>query len=260
MKAVILAGGYGTRISEETHLKPKPLIEFGERPILLHIMEHYASCGFNEFVICLGYKGHLIKEYFANYYLQHSDVTFDFSGKTETMIHTPYRCDWKVTLVDTGRETMTGGRIRRVQKYIGNQPFMLTYGDGIADVDLKALHRFHESHGKLATVTAVQPSGRFGALKVEANGQVGGFIEKPKGDEGWVNGGFFILQPEVFELLPGDSTVWEQEPLATLATRGELMAYKHDSFWHPMDTLRDKNYLEQLWQAGGLEWLKPLKP
>lgn len=260
MKAVILAGGYGTRISEETHLKPKPLIEIGDRPILLHIMEHYASFGYNDFIICLGYKGHLIKEYFSSYYLQHSDVTYDFSGQTETLLHTPYRCDWKVTLVDTGRDTMTGGRIRRIRKYTGDEPFMLTYGDGIADIDLKALHQFHLSHGKAATITAVQPPGRFGALKVDASGKVDGFIEKPKGDDGWVNGGFFILQPEIFQLLPDDTTVWEQKPLADLAVRGELMAYKHDSFWHPMDTLRDKNYLEQLWQSGGLEWLKPKKP
>lgn len=255
MKVVILAGGYGTRISEETDVKPKPMIEIGDKPILVHIMENYAAHGFNDFVICLGYLGHVIKKYFADFYLQNSDLSFDFGNGNQITRHNQQMRNWKVTLADTGKEAMTGGRIRQVQKYIGNEPFMLTYGDGVADINVQQLLDFHRSHGKLATVTAVQPSGRFGALDIEEDTRVTGFVEKPKGDEGWVNGGFFVLQPEVFSLIDSDSIVWEQEPLRELASRDELRAYKHHGFWQPMDTLRDKRYLEQLWREGGLPWM-----
>lgn len=256
MKVVILAGGLGTRISEETQLKPKPLIEIGDRPILQHVMDIYSIYGFNEFIICLGYKGFMIKEYFANYHLHGTDVTFDFAHKSKTVLHNQPKQAFKVTLADTGRDTLTGGRIKRIRNYIGNETFMLTYGDGLANVDIAALAEFHRSHGKLATVTAVQPTGRFGALKLDEVQKVTGFQEKPEGDGGWVNGGFFVLEPEVFDLISDDSTVWEHEPLQQLAANGELMAYKHTGFWQPMDTLRDKNYLEQLWQTGDIRWKK----
>ncbi|NOU81566.1 glucose-1-phosphate cytidylyltransferase [Paenibacillus sp. LMG 31459] len=256
MKVVILAGGYGTRISEETELKPKPMIEIGDRPILVHIMEHYASYGFDDFVICLGYKGHDIKKYFADFYLQNSDISFDYGNGNQITRHNRQTRNWKVTLAETGKEAMTGGRIRQVQKYTGNEPFMLTYGDGIADVDVQNLLAFHQSHGKWATITAVQPPGRFGALEITGDDKVEGFVEKPKGDEGWINGGFFVLQPEIFSLISDNSTVWEQDPLRELARRNQLMAYKHHGFWQPMDTLRDKRYLEQLWREGGLPWMK----
>lgn len=254
MKVAILAGGLGTRISEESHLKPKPMIEIGERPILWHIMKIYSYYGFNDFVICCGYKGYAIKEYFAHYYLHESDVTFDFSNSNERIVHSHTAEPWKVTLVDTGKETMTGGRVKRIQSHIGNEPFMLTYGDGVADVDIHALLKCHQSHGKVATVTAIQPSGRFGALDLDAQNVVHGFKEKPKGDNSWINGGFFVLQPEIFNLIEGDHTIFEREPLESVATRGELVAYKHSGFWQPMDTLRDKTHLDELWASGQAPW------
>lgn len=255
MKVVILAGGYGTRISEETDLKPKPMIEIGDKPLLWHIMNIYSKHGFREFIICLGYKANVIKEYFAHYHLYGSDVTFDFGSKTnEISVHNHYLDPWKVTLVDTGQDTMTGGRLKRIQKYVDKEPFMLTYGDGLADLDIGKLVEFHKSHGKWATVTATQPIGRFGALQITSENQVLGFEEKPQGDGGWVNGGFFVLQPEVFEYIEGDTTIWEQEPLESLAKSGQLMAYHHTGFWQPMDTLRDKKYLEELWKTGKASW------
>jgi len=257
MKVVILAGGYGTRISEETHLKPKPMIEIGDKPILWHVMNIYSQHGFRDFIICLGYKGNAIKEYFAHYYLYGSDVTFDFgSPQNEPVIHNRYHDPWKVTLVDTGQDSMTGGRLRRIRKYVGEEPFMLTYGDGLADVDIAKLTAYHKAHGKWATVTAVQPHGRFGALDLTGNQQVLGFEEKPQGDGGWVNGGFFVLQPEVFNYIESDATIWEKEPLERIAKAGQLMAYQHSGFWHPMDTVRDKNYLEELWKTGKASWRK----
>ncbi|GAV22602.1 glucose-1-phosphate cytidylyltransferase [Carboxydothermus pertinax] len=253
MKVVILAGGFGTRISEESHLKPKPMIEIGGMPILWHIMKIYSYYGFNDFIICLGYKGYYIKEYFAHYYLHGSNVTFDFRYSNQMIIHDHKVEPWKVTLVDTGIDTMTGGRIKRIQPYIGNETFMLTYGDGVADVDINKLIQFHRKHKKIATVTAAQPSGRFGALNIE-NDEVISFIEKPQGDGGWVNAGFFVLEPEVFNYIEGDQTIWEKEPLETLAKNGQLMAYKHYGFWQPMDTMRDKNLLEELWKSGKAPW------
>jgi len=254
MKVVILAGGYGTRISEESHLRPKPMIEIGGRPILWHIMKIYSSYGFNDFIICLGYKGYYIKEYFAHYYLHESDVTFDFRNDNQYVTHEHTAEPWKVTLVNTGIDTMTGGRLKRVQKYLGNEPFMLTYGDGVGDVDLGRLLEFHRKHGKAATVTSVQPGGRFGALDLGHNNQVNGFQEKPKGDGAWINAGFFVFGPEVFDYIEGDSTILEREPLEGLASNKELMAYKHNNFWQPMDTLRDKNHLEDLWKEGKAPW------
>lgn len=254
MKVVILAGGFGTRISEESHLKPKPMIEIGERPILWHIMKIYSHYGFNDFIICLGYKGYSIKEYFAHYYLHEADVTFDFSNRNERIIHNHTAEPWRVTLVDTGNETMTGGRVKRVQPYVGDEPFMLTYGDGVSDVDIAALVAYHQRHGKLATVTSIQPSGRFGALELTDGDLVSGFQEKPRGDGAWINGGFFVMQPEVFDLIEGDATILERDPLEQLAGRGELAAYKHSGFWQPMDTLRDKNYLDDLWKGGAAPW------
>ncbi|QGQ98463.1 glucose-1-phosphate cytidylyltransferase [Paenibacillus psychroresistens] len=256
MKVVILAGGYGTRISEESHLKPKPMIEIGERPILWHIMKLYSNYGFNDFIICLGYKGFYIKEYFAHYFLHESDVTFDFrsGGDNLSVTHEHSAEPWKVTLVNTGLDTMTGGRVKRIQKYINNEPFMLTYGDGVSDVNLKELTEFHHKHGKLATVTSVQPAGRFGALDISDSHEVRGFHEKPKGDGTWINAGFFVLQPEIFDYIADDSTIFEKEPLEQLATDHSLMAYKHNGFWQPMDTLRDRNYLEDLWKTGKAPW------
>lgn len=250
MKVVILAGGYGTRISEESHLKPKPMIEIGEKPILWHIMKHYSYYGYNDFIICLGYKGFYIKEYFAHYFLHESDVTFDFANQSQLITHTHTAEPWKVTLANTGVDTMTGGRVKRVQKYIGNEPFMLTYGDGVSNVNIADLVEQHQLRGRLATVTTVQPSGRFGALDIDVNNEVRGFQEKPAGDGSWINAGFFVLQPEVFDYIDGDSTFFEKEPLERLARDGELVGYKHDGFWQPMDTLRDKNYLEELWRTG----------
>jgi len=254
MKVVILAGGFGTRISEESHLKPKPMIEIGERPILWHIMKIYSHYGFNEFIICLGYKGYAIKEYFAHYYLHEADVTFDYSKKNERMIHYHAAEPWKVTLVNTGTETMTGGRIKRIQPYIGDEPFMLTYGDGLSTVDVAKLVAYHKNHGKLATVTSVQPSGRFGALEFGEDNSISGFREKPRGDGAWINGGFFVLRPDVFDYIDGDHTIFEKEPLEGLARAGQLAAYKHSGFWQAMDTLRDKNHLEDLWKSGMAPW------
>lgn len=253
MKAVILAGGLGTRISEESHLKPKPMIEIGGKPILWHIMKLYSAHGIQDFVICLGYKGYAIKDFFANYFLHTSDVTFDMKNNRMD-VHQNYSEPWRVTLVDTGEETMTGGRLRRVSRYLENEEaFCFTYGDGVSDLNLTALVDFHRQHGKLATVTAVQPPGRYGALERDGDA-VRGFIEKPRGDGGWINGGFFVLSPKVLPYIVEDSTAWEAEPLVRLATENQLMAFQHQGFWHPMDTLRDKNYLEQLWLSGEAPW------
>lgn len=255
MKAVILAGGLGTRISEETSTRPKPMVEVGGRPILWHIMKTYSAHGINEFIICCGYKGYVIKEYFANYFLHMSDVTFDMQNN-KMDVHQQNAEPWRVTLVDTGDNSMTGGRLRRVADYVKDEEaFCFTYGDGVADIDISAQISFHKQHGKKATVTAVQPPGRYGAL--DMNGKsVHGFIEKPQGDGGWINGGFFILSPSCIDLLSKDEDSWEGEPLRKLAAEGELMAYEHKGFWQPMDTLRDKNYLEDLWRSGKAPWKK----
>jgi len=252
MKVVILAGGFGTRLSEETDIKPKPMIEIGGKPILWHIMKIYSAYGFNDFIICLGYKGYIIKEYFANYFLHMSDVTIDLKNN-QMEIHNVKAEPWKVTLVDTGLNTMTGGRIKRIQSYILNETFMLTYGDGVGDINIKELLEFHKKHGKYATLTAVQLSGRFGALDLNEN-EVNAFKEKPKGDGSWINGGFFVLEPQIFDYIKDDDTVWEKEPLENLARNGQLMAYKQTGFWKPMDTLRDKRELEALWQSKNAPW------
>lgn len=254
MKAVILAGGLGTRISEETHLKPKPMIEIGGKPILWHVMKIYSAHGVNEFIICCGYKGYLIKEYFANYFLHTSDVTFDIAQNTME-VHHRYAEPWRVTLVDTGDDTMTGGRLKRVEKYVrDDEAFCLTYGDGVSDVDVGKVIAFHRDRGTLATLTAARPPGRFGALDLAADGRVRNFKEKPSGDGGMINGGFFVLSPKVFDFIAGDKTIWEREPLETLAEQGQLAAYTHDGFWQPMDTLRDKTHLEELWASGKAPW------
>ena len=251
MKAVILAGGYGTRLSEETVIRPKPMVEIGGHPVLWHIMKIYSHFGINDFVICLGYKGYMIKEYFANYRLHMSNITFDLAeGKTE--IHRNTAEPWRVTLIDTGEHSMTGGRIKRIREYIDGT-FCLTYGDGVADVDISALIKHHRAQGCFATLTAVQPPGRYGALDIQGS-RITSFKEKPSGDGGWVNGGFFVCEPEVFDYIPGDSTMWEAEPLETLAHEGQLAVYKHNGFWQPMDTLRDKNYLESLWSSNKAAW------
>jgi glucose-1-phosphate cytidylyltransferase len=253
MKAVILSGGLGTRISEETQVKPKPMIEIGGRPILWHILKIYSSHGVNDFVICCGYKGYVIKEYFSNYFLHMSDVTFDMSQNC-MHVHHKHVEPWKVTLVDTGEHTMTGGRLRRVREYLPDEDaFCFTYGDGVADVDVSAQVAFHRRHGRLATVTAVQPPGRYGALDVEGD-SVRGFVEKPQGDGGWINGGFFVLSPKVIDCIEGDATSWEDGPLEALARMDELQVYKHRGFWQPVDTLRDRNHLEQMWQSGAAPW------
>ncbi|WP_409525353.1 glucose-1-phosphate cytidylyltransferase [Nitrincola sp. MINF-07-Sa-05] len=253
MKAVILAGGLGTRISEESHLRPKPMIEIGGKPILWHIMKIYSAHGVNDFIICLGYKGYIIKEYFSNYFLHMSDVTFDMKNNRMDVHHNSAE-PWKVTLLDTGQHSLTGGRLLRVRDYLNNdEAFCFTYGDGISDVNIKALIEFHKSHGKLATVTAVTPPGRYGALKRKDN-QVTGFSEKPRGDGATINGGFFVLSPKVIDLINSDQTSWEGEPLTQLASSGQLMAYEHRGFWQPMDTLREKNLLEELWQSGSPPW------
>jgi glucose-1-phosphate cytidylyltransferase len=253
MKTVILAGGLGTRISEESHLRPKPMIEIGGRPMLWHIMTLYSRHGFNDFVVCLGYRGYMIKEYFANYVLHNADVTVDL-GKGEIEYHATNHEPWRVTLVETGEQTMTGGRLKRVARYLDpGQPFFMTYGDGLADVDLGALAAFHRQHGKRATVTAVTPPGRYGALEIR-EGLVQRFTEKPPGDNALINGGFFVLQPEVLDRIDGDATVWENEPLEGLAADGQLAAYRHAGFWAAMDTLRDKNQLEALWASGEAPW------
>lgn len=254
MKAVILAGGLGTRLSEETVVRPKPMVEIGGRPILWHIMKIFSNFGINEFVVCCGYKGHVIKEFFANYMLHSSDVTFDIKAN-EMQVHQNGAEPWRVTLAETGQETMTGGRLKRVADYIGNETFCFTYGDGVADVDIGKLVRFHWDQGKLATLTATQPPGRFGAFRLSANdARITSFHEKPDGDGAWVNGGFFVLEPQVLDYIEGDTTVWEAEPLERLAQEGNLCAYRHHGFWQPMDTLRDKKYLEDLWQSNHAPW------
>jgi glucose-1-phosphate cytidylyltransferase len=253
MKVVILAGGYGTRISEETQNRPKPMVEIGRKPILWHIMKIYSHYGLNDFVICLGFKGYIIKEYFANYALHTSDVTFDLTNN-QIITHERSTESWRVTLVDTGLETMTGGRLKRVAKYLDmDEPFCMTYGDGVGDIDIRKLVDFHGSHGKKATVTATTAPGRFGALRMTGT-SVDGFQEKPAGDGAWINGGFFVLSPAVLETIAGDSTVWERDPMERLAADGELAAYKHPGFWQPMDTLREKNHLEALWESGKAPW------
>lgn len=255
MKAVILAGGLGTRLSEETSLRPKPMVEIGGKPILWHIMKMYSHYGINDFIICCGYKGYVIKEYFANYFLHMSDVTFDMQHN-EMHVHEKRAEPWKVTLIDTGDESMTGGRLGRVADYVKNdEAFCFTYGDGVSDVDIGKLIEFHRQHGKEATLTATYPPGRFGALDIQ-NKQIKRFMEKPKGDGGMINGGFFVLSPSVLSLIKDDKTTWEQEPLMSLAERGELMAFEHTGFWQPMDTLRDKHHLEDLWAAEKAPWKK----
>ena len=252
MKTVILAGGLGTRITEETDTRPKPMVEIGGKPILWHIMKIYSAHGVNEFVVCLGYKGYMLKEYFANYYLHETDVTFDI-GRNTMEVHHRRAEPWRVTLVDTGAETMTGGRLRRVAEYIGNETFCMTYGDGVSDVNIRQLIDFHRANGRLATLTAVRPPGRFGALELDET-RVDAFQEKPIGDGGWINGGFFVLSPAVLDYIAGDATVWEQEPLGRLAGDGQLAAYRHEGFWQPMDTLRDKRQLDELWRTGRAPW------
>jgi glucose-1-phosphate cytidylyltransferase len=254
MKAVILAGGLGTRISEETHLRPKPMIEIGDKPMLWHIMKLYSAHGINEFIVCCGYKGYVIKEFFANYFLHTSDVTFDLA-RNEMKVHQRKSEPWRVTLVDTGDDTLTGGRLGRVADYICDEDaFCFTYGDGISDVDITRQIAFHRQHGKIATVTAVQPPGRYGALRLDGGAVVEGFVEKPDGDGGWINGGFFVLSPRCMEYIDGDESVWESGPLAAMAREGQLMAFEHRGFWHAMDTLRDKNLLEDLWASRRAPW------
>ena len=253
MKVVLLAGGLGTRISEETQVRPKPMIEIGGKPILWHIMKSYAHYGLTDFIVCLGFKGYLIKEYFSNYCLHNSDVTFDL-GRNTTTLHGTVSDPWTVTLVDTGIDSMTGGRLKRIARHIGNECFCMTYGDGLADIDIPALLDHHARRGLHSTVTATQPPGRFGSLRLGEDNLVTGFQEKPVGDGGWINGGFFVLSPRVLDLIEGDGTVWEEYPMQYLASSGQLSAYRHTGFWHPMDTLRDKNHLENLWQSGHAPW------
>lgn len=252
MKAVILAGGFGTRISEETHLKPKPMVEIGGKPILWHIMKTYSAYGIHEFIICCGYKGYMIKEYFANYFLHMSDVTIDMANNSME-VHERHADPWKVTLVDTGEHTMTGGRLKRVQKFIGEGTFCFTYGDGVCNVNITELIRFHREQGTWATLTAVQPPGRFGLLDMEGC-RITSFVEKPQGDGSWINGGYFVLEPQIFDLISGDSTAWEQEPIEDLAKNKQLAAFRHSGFWLPMDTQRDKLKLEELWNSGNAPW------
>jgi glucose-1-phosphate cytidylyltransferase len=252
MKAVILAGGLGTRLSEETDLRPKPMIEIGGKPVLWHILKIYSAHGINDFIICCGYKGYMIKEYFANYFLHMSDVTFDIQAN-RMEVHQRNAEPWRVTLVDTGDTTMTGGRLRRVRGYLGTEPFCFTYGDGVGNIDLRALLAHHRQAGKTATITAVQPPGRFGTLQIE-RGLVVSFEEKPLGDGGWINGGFFVLEPAALDLVTGDDTVWEREPLRELAARHQLNVFQHGGFWQPMDTMRDKRQLEELWSTGRAPW------
>lgn len=253
MKVLILAGGFGTRISEETEIKPKPMVEIGGKPILWHIMKIYSHYGFNDFVILLGYKGYYIKEYFANYFLHQSDVTIDIKTGSMDILNNESE-PWKVTLLDTGINTMTGGRVKRAQSFVGNKPFMLTYGDGVGDIDILELVKFHKSHGKAMTITTAQPEGRFGALQIRNDNCVTNFLEKPKGDGAWINAGFFVCEPKVFDYIKDDSTVLERDPLENLAKDGELFAYKHMGFWKPMDTLRDKQELQKLWESGRTPW------
>jgi glucose-1-phosphate cytidylyltransferase len=254
MKAVILAGGLGTRISEETILRPKPMIEIGARPILWHIMKIFSSYNINDFIICLGYKGYLIKEYFANYFLHTSDVTFDIA-KNKIEIHQNYAEPWRITLVETGEKSMTGGRLKQVENYLEDEPFCFTYGDGVADIDISKLVAYHNQQKTLATLTAVQPTGRFGAIEIE-HGRVMHFNEKPQGDGGWINGGFFVLSPKVLDYIEDENTIWERQPLEMLANEAQLSAYQHDGFWYAMDTLRDKEHLEKLWASGTAPWKK----
>ncbi len=256
MKVVILAGGRGSRISEESHLKPKPMIEIGGNPILWHIMKYYSHFGYNEFVICCGYKGYMIKEYFADYYLHRSDITFDFSDENKMIVHNNVAEPWKVTVIDTGLNTETGARIKRIQKYIGNERFMLTYGDGVSDVDINALVAYHEKKGKYATMTAIQPGGRFGVLEIDRNSNIKRFTEKAKEDGGWINGGFMVLEPEIFEYLnDAPNLVFERDPLENIAKDGQLMAYKHNGFWQCMDTMRDRILLEHMIEARQAPWM-----
>jgi len=256
MKAVILAGGFGTRISEETTVRPKPMVEVGDKPILWHIMKIYHAHGIRDFIICCGFKGYAIKEYFANYLIHASDVTFDTNSR-EVEIHRTSAEDWRVSLIDTGLDTMTGGRLKRVREFLGADTFCMTYGDGVSDVDIAELVRFHKNQGSLATMTAVQPPGRFGAFSLaESDSRVEHFREKPKGDNAWVNGGFFVLEPAVLDYIDGDSTSWEAQPMERLANEGQLSAFRHSGFWQPMDTLRDRMYLENLWSEGNPPWKK----
>jgi glucose-1-phosphate cytidylyltransferase len=254
LKVVILAGGYGTRLSELTDIRPKPMVEIGGKPILWHIMKIYSHYGFNDFIICLGYKGYMIKEYFANYFLHMADVTMDLSDNSIKILEKKAE-PWKVTLVDTGLDTMTGGRIKRIERFVDGKPFMVTYGDGVADINITKLVEFHNSHGRVGTVTSVQPSGRFGALEIDAQGSVRAFREKPKGDNGRINGGYFVFQPGVFRYIEDDSTIFERRPLEMLAAEGQLMAYKHDTFWKAMDTLREKRELDELFSSGRAPWM-----
>lgn len=254
MKVVILAGGYGTRISEESHLKPKPMIEIGDKPILWHIMKEYSHYGFNEFIICCGYKQHVIKEWFADYYLYNSDVTFDFSNNNEMTVHQNVAEPWKVTLVDTGLDTMTGGRIKRIQKYVGNETFLLTYGDAVCDVNISELVEFHKSHGKLSTITAVPVSQRFGVLSIDNSDSITAFREKSNMDNSFINGGYMVMEPKVFDYIDGDSTVFEKGPLVKLSEEGQLKAYKYSGFWQCMDTKREKDLLDEMWNSNSAPW------
>lgn len=256
MKVVILAGGFGTRISEESHLKPKPMIEIGGMPILWHILKIYSQYGFNDFIICCGYKGYVIKEYFADYYLHRSDVTFDFSADNKMTIHNNVAEPWKVTIVDTGLDTMTGGRIKRVKDYIGDETFLLTYGDGVSDLDINKLIKFHKDKGKIATITAIQPGGRFGVLDMNSKDQVNSFSEKAKEDGGWINAGFMVLESAIMDYIDGDNTILERNPLERLAKEGNLVAYKHSGFWQCMDTQRDRELLEKLILDKKAPWMK----
>jgi len=255
MKTVILAGGLGTRISEESHLKPKSMIDIGGMPLLWHILKYYSHFGHNDFIICCGYKGYAIKEYFANYYLHRSDITFDFSDNNKMQIHNNVSEPWRVTLVDTGLNTMTGGRIKRIKDYVGGETFMMTYSDGVSDVDINRLIAFHKANGKLATLTAIQPGGRFGVLSIEGDDRIASFSEKQKEDGGWINGGFMVLEPKVLDYIEGDNTVFEKAPLENLAKEKQLMAYKHEGFWQCMDSLRDKILLDELHSKGAAPWI-----
>jgi len=253
MKVVILAGGFGTRLTEETEIKPKPMVEIGGKPIIWHIMKIYSHYGFNDFIICLGYKGYVIKEFFSNYFIHQSDITLNLKDNSQ-IIHNSRAEPWKITLVDTGLNTLTGGRMKRVQEYIGNETFMLTYGDGVADINIKKLLEFHKKHSKYVTLTATQPSGRFGALNLDEKNNILSFKEKPQGDGAWINGGFFVLEPKIFDYIEGDQTMWEYEPLEHLAKDNQLVAYKHHGFWKCMDTLRDKRELEKLYSSKKAKW------